>query len=258
MKPHFLAPLAAMLSMVPASGSTLMLDFGPTAVTGTSLTNSPYHTVAGAGFTDSSWNQITTADLPSAIFSNGDAAAGITLNLGAAPQDSTVVNYATQPSNSNALGNAMGSNNIYTSPSVGRDGIFGLYAQSLGLQVTGLSAGIYEIFIIGRNTNISSSVVHSYAGVGTAGQNFDFSGLTPVTINYTNLTSTAAWIEGTNYTKHTVTVGEGQALNIATQGTGVENRGFMNAIQIVRQVPEPSVAVFAGGVLLPLLRRKRA
>lgn len=261
MKSHLLASLVAALSAIPASGSILMLDFGPTSPDGTHLTNSPYHTVAGAGFTDTSWNKIEKVDVSSLTWSDGSTATGVTVNLGAAPATGTptVVNYATQPATSSGLGTVVTAG-IYAGTSVGRDGIFGAAGQSLGIQVTGLAAGVYEIFIIGRNTNLSDSVTRSYIGAGVAGDNFDFSTLTPITINYTNLTSTAAWTEGVNYSKHTITLAAGEALNIATQGTDAANqfRGFMNSIQIVQQVPEPSTALLSGALLLPLLRRRRA
>ncbi|MBX3740203.1 MAG: hypothetical protein KF712_04385 [Akkermansiaceae bacterium] len=262
MKSYLLASLVAALSAIPASGSILMLDFGPTVVAGADRLNSPYHTVAGAGFTDTSWNTIEKVDVSSLSWSNGGSATGVTVNLGVAPATGTptVVNYATAPNSSSALGTLWPSGGgIYAATSVGRDGIFGVSGQSLGIQVTGLAAGIYEIFIVGRNTNTSTTIANSYVGAGVEGQNFDFSGLTPVTINYSNLTNTTAWIEGVNYSKHTITLAAGQALNIATQGTDTDSqfRGFMNSIQIVQQVPEPSAAMLSGALLLPLLRRRR-
>ncbi|RYD37106.1 MAG: PEP-CTERM sorting domain-containing protein [Verrucomicrobiaceae bacterium] len=263
MKTHILVPLIAALSVIPASASILMLDFGPTGVSGASLTNSPYHTVAGTGFTDGTWNQVERTDVSSLTYSNGTVATGVAVNIGVAPGTvtPTVVNYATQPGSSSALGTLWPTaGGIYASPSVGRDGIFGVSGQSLGIQVTGLAAGIYEIFVVGRNTNTSNTIANSYVATGVVGENFDFAGLTPVSITYTSLTNTAAWIEGVNYSKHTITLAAGQALNIATQGTDNDSqfRGFMNSIQIVQQVPEPSVAVLSGALLVPLLRRRRA
>ncbi|WAC18823.1 hypothetical protein OVA24_16455 [Luteolibacter sp. SL250] len=263
MNTHILVPLIASLSAISASGSILMLDFGPTTAAGADLTNSPYHTVAGGGFTDGSWNKIEKADVSSLTWSGGGTATGVSVNLGVAPGSGTptVVNYATAPNSSSALGTLWPSGGgIYAATSVGRDGIFGVANQSLGIQITGLAAGIYEIFVVGRNTNTGSTIANSYVGAGVAGENFDFSGLTPISINYTAATSTAAWIEGVNYSKHTITLAAGQALNIATQGTDADSqfRGFMNSIQIVQQVPEPSAALLSGALLLPLLRRRRA
>jgi len=66
-----------------ASAQVLMLDFGPTAATGTDRTNSPYHTANGA-FTDTTWNTLGTADVASGIvWSDNTAATGISINLGA-------------------------------------------------------------------------------------------------------------------------------------------------------------------------------
>ena len=262
MKILHLAPLALISSALSAGGSILMLDFGSTEVTGDTRLNSPYHTAAGAGFTDVGWNRVERADVSTGlVYSNGTAATGITMNLGVAPASgaTTLVALGSVPGSSSGLGTVV-STGIYASPSVGRDGIFGVAGQSLGVQVTGLAPGIYEIFIIGRNTNISNSIAKSYVGTGVAGVDFDFSGLTPVTINYTNLTSTSSWIEGVNYSRHTITLGAGDGLNIATQGTDSDSqfRGFLNSIQIVQQVPEPSTAAFLSTLLLFALRRGRA
>ena len=63
-----------------------MLDFGSTEVTGDTRLNSPYHTAAGAGFTDVGWNRVERADIPTGlVYSNGTAATGVTVNLGVAP-----------------------------------------------------------------------------------------------------------------------------------------------------------------------------
>jgi len=258
MKSYLLVPLIVAVSALSSSGSILMLDFGATDVTLTPamLTNSPYHTAAGAGFTDTSWNMVQTADVSVLKYSDGTAATGVSVNLGVAPNGSTTVNLATQPSTSSTLGTVINTG-IYAAGSVGRDGVFGSTAgHSLGIQVTGLTAGTYDIYIVGRNTNISDSVAKSYAVTGAAGVNFDFSGPTPVTINYSNLTPTASWQDGVNYSHHTVVVAEGSALNIATQGSGVENRGFLNSIQIVQQIPEPAVAVLLIPGLLAMRRRR--
>ncbi|HVJ45626.1 MAG TPA: hypothetical protein VM511_04510 [Luteolibacter sp.] len=259
MKSYLLVPLIVAVSALSSSGSILMLDFGATDVTLTPamLTNSPYHTAAGAGFTDTSWNMVQTADVSVLKYSDGTAATGVSVNLGVAPNGSTTVNLATQPSTSSTLGTVINTG-IYAAGSVGRDGVFGSTAgHSLGIQVTGLTAGTYDIYVVGRNTNNADTTASSYAFAGTAG-NFDFSGGTPITISYVFLTEKNAWMNGVNYSRHTVVVPDGGALNIATTGgAGAETRGFMNSIQIVQQVPEPAVAALLIPGLL-VLRRRRA
>jgi len=257
---HFI-PLVFVHCIPSAGASILMLDFGPTVATDAARLNSPYHTAAGSGFTGSSWNLIERTDVLSGlVYADGTAANGVTVNLGVAPATGTptVVALGSTPGSSAALGTVV-STGIYASPSVGRDGIFGTANQSMGVQVSGLAPGIYEIFIIGRNTNISSSTAVSYVGTGVTGVDFDFSGLTPFTINYTNLTSTSSWVEGANYSRHTITLAAGESLNIATQGTDSASqfRGFLNSIQIVPQVPEPSTAASLSPLVLLVLRRRR-
>lgn len=271
MKTSALIVALAWAAPVALHASVLMLDFGPTAATAASLTNSPYHT-ATPSFTGSTWNTIATteptADSPSGlIFSDGTAATGVGVNLGVTADGATLVNLANQPLRSNALGTAQ-NNGVYGGNSVGRDGIFSGAtgtAINLGVQVTGLAAGTYEVYVISRNTN--TSAVHTmanYVGTGAAGANFDYSSYAQSSITYalgSNI-ATGSWVAAgnpdANYTKFTITLGTGDALNIAADPSSLEEaRGFFNAIQIV-QVPEPgSVALLSFFVAPFLLRRKR-
>jgi len=251
-----------------------MLDFGPTTVTGTTdQRNSPYHTVAGPGFTDTVWNKVEgapVADVTSGLrYSDNSLATGVALNFGIGVT-STLVNLATQPTTgNNALGSTV-SGGIYSDTSVGRDAIFsgsGTEVRNLGLQVTGLAAGIYEVYMVTRNTNTNIGYSFtSYAGAGTAGSNFDYindAGYSSATLNYVNAApAPTTWIEdgntNENYVKLTVTLAAGQALNLAVQGDGTgQTRGFLNAVQIVA-IPEPSSALLAFAALIPVtFRRKR-
>lgn len=250
-----------------------MLDFGPTTVTGADLTRSPYHTVAGGGFTDTIWNKVEgapVADVTSGLlYSNNTAATGVALNFGIGVT-STLVNLATQPTTgNNALGSTVNTG-IYSGTSVGKDAIFsgtGTEVRNLGLQVTGLAAGIYEVYMVTRNTNTNIGYSFtSFAGAGTAGSNFDYvndAGYTSATLTYVNAAAApTTWIEdgntNENYVKLTVTLAAGQALNLAVQGDGTnQTRGFLNAVQIVA-VPEPSSALLAFAALIPVtFRRKR-
>ena len=271
MKPSILLILLSWAAPAALHGAVFMLDFGPTTASGAALTNSPYHT-ANPSFTQSSWNTIAagepTADaLSGLVYSDGTAATGVEVNLGITAENSTLISLGTQPARSNALGLAQNAG-VYAGSSVGRDGIFsgGTTSNiSLGVQITGLAAGIYEVYIISRNTNTSiTHTVANYAGAGTAGADFDYAGYSSSSVSYalgSNI-ATASWVAAgnadANYTKINVTLGAGQALNIAADSlTPEEARGFLNAIQVV-QVPEPGTAALLSLLAAPfLLRRKR-
>ncbi|WP_269542111.1 PEP-CTERM sorting domain-containing protein [Cerasicoccus fimbriatus] len=257
-----------------AQAQTLMLNFrssgGPT---GANLTNSPLHT-SEPSFTDTSWNNISNSDVGSGLlYADGTAATGVAFDLGIANLDvSTTVDLATTPTSANNLG-LQANTGVYEGNSVGTGGIFsgsGPDRNQIGLQVTGLAAGTYEIYITGRNTNGQSTgeLLYSYyAGTGVAGSNFDFSGYDSSSVSFMGSDQTAAWVDGGNYGKITITLAAGEALNIVSNGDGgkatgsssfgTANRGFLNSVQI-SMIPEPQTwALIIGLVSLGVLALRR-
>lgn len=254
---------AAALAVSPADASVLMLDFGPTVAAGGSLTNSPYH-AADPGFTGATWNTVGTADVAAGLlYADGSAATGVALNLGAV-LNSTTVTLGTQPGSSGALGSATNTG-VYTDASVGKDGIWhgsGGQTTKLGVQVTGLAAGAYDIYVTARNTNTGtgqpSDVETIYVGTGAAGSNIDTTSMSSETISFattSNNVAVGAWVDAENYFKFTVTLAAGEALNVASGAGGA--RGFLNSIQVTL-VPEPASLAMAalGGLLMLRPRRK--
>lgn len=248
----------------------IMFDFGPTVATGDDQLNSPYHTINPL-FTDTVWNQITADTLSGLLWSDGSAALEVSLNLGGS-SDATTLNLGTAPSSS-ALGTSINSG-VYTNTSVGRDGIFvGTSGQSrqVGLQLGGLAAGSYEIFLTGRNTSTSNSNSPTFRiGTTSASGNFNFSGYTSETLTYYpsgTSASTAGWVEagggtgvnGENYVRFQVDLNAGDYLNVVVSGSFGESRGFLNSMEI-STIPEPSTLILMGCSLgaLALYRRKRA
>jgi hypothetical protein len=256
-----------------ASAQVIMLDFGPTAATGANLTNSPYHTSSGS--TDNNWNTFSTADRLSGLSYSTSAAAtatGVSVNLGSATTGTTI-NLDTQPVTSSALGNPT-SAGIYAGSSVGTDGIFtttngATGVTRVGMQVGGLQAGTYDIYITARNTNTAALAATytqtAYIGTSSTLGNFDFSGFTNLgTLTYANPNAstsfTSTWVQGENYLKLSVTLSANDYLNLAIAGGGSENRGFLNSVQIVNTtiIPEPSAfAAFAGLGALGLVGLRR-
>lgn len=260
-------PLAALVLLGSATSlpAALLFDFGPTAPTGAE-TNSPFHVATGS--TESTWNVIGTADTSSLLSSDGSAATGLSLDLGASILSGSIVNLANQPDNSNTLGVSV-NGGVFAGTSVGRDGIYegasgSTLPLSVGFQLTGLAAGTYDIYLITRNTNTSAGyTMTSFAAGGLAGADFDHSsGYSSQALTYPNQPNgaTSAWELGVNYTKLTVSLEEGQALNVAVSAEGNQVRGFLNSAAIVA-VPEPAsvVSLFGGlGVLLGFRRMRRS
>jgi len=258
---------------LPSSAQVLMLDFGFTSVDLASQAKSPYHTVNTA-FTDGTWNKVELTDFSagSLKWSDNTTATGLSLNLGqnATTTGAGILDLSTQPTRSLALGGSITAG-VYAGNVAGKDGILpdGTSAdnRAIGFQIGGLSAGTYDIYLTGRNTNISTAYrMKFYAGASGTSGNFDFSGYSSGLTTYTNgaTNQTAAWVAGDNYVKLSVTLTSGEFLNIASLGVdSAELRGFLNSVQIVNTspIPEPaSVALIAGLVALAGvagLRRRR-
>jgi hypothetical protein len=294
MKSHYLAPLFSLgiLSAVVSHAQVLMLDFGPT--TTTTPTNSPYHSVVPTA--GSTWNTVSSNSVAAGglSYSNGSTATGVTLNLGTATGTSntapaTTLNVVSPSTSFSGLGSTVNTG-IYANNSVGTDGVFisGGNANtfaSVGLQIGGLAAGTYDIYVTSQNTNSSLAYRQNvYTGTSATSGNFTYaasstgtggsavgaaaSGYSLATVAYNGTNSTSAWVEATsgnlvgNYTKISVTLSSGEFLNLAVTGQFNEDRGFLNSVQIVNTspIPEPSTyAVLTGAVMLGvacLLRRR--
>ena len=249
--------------IVPHASAAILLDFGLTTVTGTDRTNSPYHVATSS--TDLFWNKVQTSDVALNGLTNSSddsTASGLALNLGAGNgTDPTTIALTNQPDSSLALGSVT-SAGIYGGTSVGTDGIFegsGSEIRSIGFQLTGLAAGSYDIYLNTRNTNTSNAYsMTSFAAAGVAGANFDHSLYPSASVSYTGTATnqTTSWIQEGNYTKLSVTLTAGQALNVAVAGGGLQSRGFLNSAAIVA-VPEPSGVMLACLGLVSLLAIRR-
>jgi hypothetical protein len=136
--------------------------------------------------------------------------------------------------------------------------------SAMGMSIDGLSAGIYEIFFMGRNTNSNSGnrPMDFHLGSGSPAATFDFSGFVPQTVSNTSYLNDdyageyETFINGENFGRTTVTVGEGESLFLAVDGTGDELRGFLNNVSVT-QIPEPSSLLLGLLGLFPLARRRR-
>lgn len=270
-----------------SSGANLMLDFGPTAVGSDYLTLSPGHNAGMVSTDQVTWNQIASMTPPTLFYANGATASGVSLAMG---QESTpgnnVVDFSSAIANLGLAGsgggtagrqNLLTTGSIYgnnsTSTAVGRDGFFGggsgSVGSAVGLRVDGLAAGQYLIYVMARNTNSNANpgaAMNVYANTaeisGESGGTFDFSGLSAFSqsnVTYANSGYTDQYthfVNGGNYVVIDITIADDASLFLAIDGTGSENRGFLNMVQIV-QVPEPASAFLAATGFILFLRRRR-
>ncbi len=272
-----------------ASAVSLMLDFGPTTVTGSDATLSPGHDSGVIPAGETSWNSLaSSASTDSLVWSDGNAASGITLTLGRSAAASTVIDYTTAVVNVGLAGSGgaggrqnlvSAANSIYGGTAPGRDAFFGAPTGSsgtsdsaIGLRLDGLAAGQYTIYTMARNTNTNGAdtPMTVYVSTGTLGTTFDFStalaNATQSNIAYFNPGSPnppaytdeySRFIEGENYIALSVTIAAGESLFLAVDGaSSTETRGFLNMVQVV-QVPEPSIALLGAFGFLALFRRRR-
>ncbi len=263
-------PLLALGFAACAHAQVLMLDFGSTASTGAE-TNSPYHTAASPSFTDIKWNTVT-ADVSSGglFFSDTTAAAGVSVNMGVSTGTTTTIDL--DANTFNQLTGSATDSLIYAGNSVGRDGMFTNTTGNpyIGVQIGGLSGGTYDIYITARNTNTGSGQAAydqiAYAGKSSDLGDFSFTGYISSTISYAanqnpDTYRTSAWSEGENYVKLSITLSDGEYLNLAVAGNGI-TRGFLNSVQIVSAIPEPSTYAVIGGLAMlgfaAIRRRRRA
>jgi hypothetical protein len=238
---------ACFFGTAPVHGAVLMLDFGPTTVTGGDASNSPYDSSS----VGTNWNKVQAANLTSGlVYADGTAASGVSLKLGRSSTTTGWTNfvYTTSSIISSTLGTGAGaSSGIYSGTSVGKDAInYGPVGGNsvLGVSIEGLDAGTYEIYATGFNSN---------KGIADGAQQGFWAAATPAsaaTINTSALGSSAvalndlntSWGEGRNYVKLTATVAEGQNLTIISTGSSaVETRGFLNSIQIVPLLTQRSL-----------------
>lgn len=269
-----------------ASAASLMLDFGATAVASPYLTLSPGHASGDLTGSDTTWNTISSSASSSSLkYSDDSVATGITLTLG---QEATVGNntlsYSTSITNLALAGTGggtggqkslLGAGSIFgndtSSTAAGRDGFFGGGSSgagaAIGLRLDGLAAGDYVIYLMGRNTNTNAGppavlTTNFYVTTGASSGSFDFSSLSPeVASNPSYASATYAgeyntFTEGETFVAMNVTLGSGESLFLAADGTGSDTRGFLNMVQVV-SVPEPSAACLACAAGLVLIRRRR-
>ena len=269
--------------MAPSTeAASLLLDFGTgTPSGGTSGVATLADAEKSPGYSahvgETTYNYGNSSTSSSLLYGDGSPATGVTVTIAAESTiGNNVINFASGPAlnYTGVTGTGVtvpGSAYAGNSPArqaVFRNGSTGSNNSAMGTAISGLSAGTYSIYMVGRNTN---------SGANDAPANFFLSvigGGTPASFifdgagNTTQLTASAshtvaslngaAFESGVTHVEFlNVTIAEGETLLLATEGTGADPRGFINSLEIVA-VPEPSMALLPlASIGLIAMRRRR-
>ncbi len=264
---------------------TLLIDPGTGSGGTTALSGSvPYSVPAG-----SSWNQGSSNNYGAIKYSDGSTATGISVvadvvelsgGSGTLSFSNPVVSVLQGNINSGVFADNPAENAIFSG------GANNLTEGFLGMRITGLAAGSYNIYIAAAYIG---GTVNARAGGSTPAQQaiWAFAGTSSVSLSYsggtvsgggvTSLapseilenTNSTSWVEGNNYESIQVTLtGANNTLYIATTGdpalvtynaTSQEERAWLNLVQVV-PVPEPSSTLLLGaglGAICFMLRPRK-
>lgn len=256
MKKNITAVIMAVALCVASSAHAdvvLQLDFGNA---GTYVGN-----LAPAGVSDTIWNGVPNGDVFSGlVYGDGSAATGISVELGAAVTPGNAINFLTDDARSDA-GNIEDQGVAIYDTDLTDDWVFDSSNADLGARITGLAAGVYDVYAVTREPN---QLTRTYdVGIGTfaaADANNISSGSAQLTTTAVgDATGATAFIAGQNFAVTRVTITDStDFIGIVVDPTN-ERFATLGAVQIVGvAVPEPSsLALLSIGGLGFILRRRR-
>ena len=239
-----------------ASAVTLQLDLGGT--------NGVYAgTDAPAGITDSSWNGVGTGATATTglLYGDGTMATGVSVETGrSATNGPTVIDWS--------IGAASSRNNAAGDPVTGiydtlltSSWFFGTNNQNIGVRVTGLAPGEYDVYAIAREPTEFTRTYDVGIGVGTTTAPVGLLADTAVTTtSLGDATGSTTWIDGQNFALQRVTVvNESDWVTVISDPTN-ERFATLSGLQIVSvpaPIPEPSSIALLGLGLAGYMGRRR-
>ena len=188
------------------------------------------------------------------LFADSTPATGVTIETG---EGVGAIDWSTpidRGRNNNALGTGDGTLGIYDTALTG-DWFFGVQNENLGVRVSGLAPGDYDVYSINREPVEPGRTYDVGIGVADTANLTDLA-VTSLTGQATNAT---AFVDGHNFATERVTVtSTADFITVIVDPTN-ERFGTISGLQIVAVVPEPSsFAVILGLGVAGLTRRKRS
>ena len=249
----FMATVALLAATTSVQADTIQFDFGAGGGgLGTYVGND-----APAGTAATVWNGVFTNQTnPTGglLFADGSAATGVTIETGEGVGAIDWTAPIDRGRNNDALGTGDGTLGIYDTALTG-DWFFGVQNENLGVRVSGLAPGEYDVYSINREPTAPDRTYD--VGIGVANTT-DFTGLavTSLTGQDTNAT---AFVDGHNFATERVTVtSTSDFITVIIDPTN-ERFGTISGLQIVAVIPEPSsFAIILGLGVAGLTRRKRS
>lgn len=234
-----------------STNGILMLDMGPVTATGGDVSNSPYHTLNSA-FADASWSEVATADYgnpddwapSSLVWSDNSSASSVYLDFGAS-YEGTTISFSSNPNRHRDLDNAS-SGGVWDNPAIGCDLSYNdpdghsTDDNRIAVKIGSLPEDTYEVYAVSRNPYGQNDMrVWSFSDTNLSSFEASVAARGPGVVL---ANSSDSWVNGNTYAKYHADSGNSVTLDavnsylyIAADGTNTasENRGFLNAVQVV-------------------------